>query len=60
MTHSLWAAFEDFLGYIRIDSKETGGLSPLIPYRAQRMALEDIKQGLLEDVHWFVFLKARQ
>src|SRR5215469_7216118 len=54
------AAFNDFLGYLRIDSKETGGRVLLKPYQAQLRFLDGIFAGLARDVHSFTVLKARQ
>ncbi len=56
------SAFYDFLRYVRIDSKETGGGTVLANhiYSAQRMALKCIFGGLAEDIHDFKILKSRQ
>ena len=60
MTPELRLAFYDFISHIKIDSKELGGDSPLVPYRAQTRFLDELFDGLEEDIHWFVVLKARQ
>lgn len=54
------AAFSDFLRNCKIDSKETGGDSPLILYGAQKRFLNEVFDGLQKDIHYFVCLKARQ
>lgn len=54
------ASFFDFLKYLRIDSKEGGGRSPLTPYGAQLRFLDGVFAGLEQDIHHFVILKARQ
>lgn len=52
-------AFSDFLQYVVIDSKETGeGVIQLL--ESQRIFLRQVMDGLAEDKHWFVILKARQ
>ena len=53
------AAFEDFLKYLQIDSKETG-VGPLTLYNAQKRFLDEVFAGLENDIHFFVVLKARQ
>lgn len=60
MTPELKLAFYDFISHIKIDSKELGGESSLVPYRAQTRFLDEVFDGLESDVHWFVVLKARQ
>ena len=54
------AAFEDFLSYLRIDSKEGGGECPLILNGAQQRFLDEVFDGLAHGIHNFVVLKARQ
>ena len=55
-------AFFEFLGYLRINSKEKGGDYPLIEglYEAQTRFLDTIFDGLAEDIHDFKCLKSRQ
>lgn len=51
----------DFLTRVKIKSKEfEGGLGPIVPYNAQRMFLKEVCDGLDDDCHFFVTLKARQ
>jgi len=57
---SLREAFYDFASMIKIDSKETGGATPFVPYTAQKIYFDGLFDGLTNDVHWFVILKARQ
>ena len=49
-----------FLPRIVIASKEMRAPGPIIPYRAQLIALNEIAQGLERGVHHHVCLKARQ
>lgn len=49
-----------FLPRITIASKEMRAPGPIIPYRAQLMALNSIAEGLERGVHHHVCLKARQ
>lgn len=51
--------FIDFIGHLRIDSKETG-IGPLKPYRSQLKFLEEVCAGLDNGVRSFTCLKARQ
>ena len=51
--------FYDFINHIVIDSKELGS-APLEPYYGQRLFLDSVFDGLENDIHWFVILKARQ
>jgi hypothetical protein len=55
-------AFREFIGHLRIDSKELEGPQPLLDniYESQKMFLEQIAEGLERDIHHFVCLKARQ
>ena len=50
----------DFLGKISIDSKEAGVITLDEPYFAQKRFLDGVFDGLAQDIHWFVILKARQ
>lgn len=59
MVPELREMFYDFLTKITIDSKELGS-APLDPYFGQRLFLDSVFDGLENDVHWFVVLKARQ
>jgi hypothetical protein len=52
--------FQLFANVLRIDSKETGGRSPLNLYNAQKRFLTGIFDGLESDIHSFVCLKSRQ
>jgi hypothetical protein len=56
------AAFFEFLGYLRINSKEKGGDYCLADgiYEAQYQFLDTIFDGLTEDIHDFKCLKSRQ
>ena len=54
------AAFEDFISYLKIDSKEAGGEATLVPYGAQLRFLDEVFDGLSKGIHNFVVLKARQ
>lgn len=56
------AAFFEFLGYLRINSKEKGGDYRLVEglYEAQYRFLDTIFDGLAEDIHDFKCLKSRQ
>lgn len=49
-----------FLPRITIASKEMRTPGPIVPYRAQLMALQEIAEGLERGVHHHVCLKARQ
>jgi hypothetical protein len=49
-----------FLPRITIASKELRSPGPIVPYRAQKMALTEIAAGLERGVHHHVILKARQ
>ncbi len=60
MAPMLRAAFLDFCSHIKIDSKETGGDSPLELYDAQFRFVDEVFAGLEQDIHWNVVLKARQ
>ena len=53
-------AFYDFASKVKIDSKEIGGASHFTPYTAQEIYFDGVFDGLAQDVHWFVVLKARQ
>lgn len=53
-------AFYDFIQHVKIDSKESGTITLADPYMAQRRFLTGVFDGLKDDVHWFVVLKARQ
>jgi hypothetical protein len=55
-------AFYEFLGYLRINSKERGGDYCLADgvYEAQYRLLDSIWDGLSEDIHDFKCLKSRQ
>lgn len=54
-------SFMAFLEHVRINSKELGNvcLADHI-YRAQRVTLDGILEGLARDIHWFDILKSRQ
>jgi len=54
--------FYEFLRYVRIDSKETGGDTPLLDniYYAQQRFLDAVWEALAEDIHDIKCLKARQ
>lgn len=56
--------FEDFIGHMRIDSKEVAAVdergSPLNMWGSQRIFLEELAQGLEQDQRIFYVLKARQ
>ena len=54
--------FFDFLKYVKIDSKETGGSTRLGDniYEAQSRALDAIFDALSEDIHDIKILKSRQ
>jgi hypothetical protein len=56
------AAFFEFLGYLRINSKEKGGDYRIIDglYEAQYQFLDTIFDGLAEDIHDYKCLKSRQ
>lgn len=57
---SAWLpVFMEFLSHVVIDSKEDNR-SNIIPYEAQLRFLEEVCDGLDEDIHYFVNLKARQ
>lgn len=49
----------EFISNLTIDSKETG-VGPLKLYDSQKLTLEQICEGLNDDVRSFVILKARQ
>lgn len=49
-----------FISVIRITSKEATEPVPIIPYDAQKRILSELVDGLENDVHHFVLLKARQ
>lgn len=51
--------FEVFCGKLRIDSKELGRI-PLTFLGSQRYLIEQIADGLRNDIHTFVVLKGRQ
>ena len=51
--------FLEFIGYLTIDSKETG-VSPLKLYGSQTRFLDELCEGLDRGVRHFVCLKARQ
>lgn len=55
-------AFMNFLKYVKINSKETGGGTVLADhiYTAQRIFLDCIFEGLAENIHSFYILKSRQ
>jgi hypothetical protein len=55
-------AFYEFLGYVRINSKERGGDFCLADgvYEAQYRMLDAIWDGLADDIHDFKVLKSRQ
>jgi hypothetical protein len=50
----------EFISKLKIDSKETGGQSPLILYGSQKRFLAEVCDGLDRGIHHFVNLKARQ
>lgn len=52
--------FRDFLSLVRIDSKETGGEQVIELYSAQEIFLRGLMDGLVDDIHDFTILKARQ
>jgi hypothetical protein len=51
--------FMEFIGYLTIDSKETG-VGPLVLYGSQMRFLDEVCEGLDRGVRHFVCLKARQ
>lgn len=51
--------FLEFIGYLTIDSKETG-ISPLTLYGSQVRFLDELCEGLDRGIRHFVCLKARQ
>ena len=53
------ARFERFCGKLRIDTKELGRV-PLTFLGTQRYVVEQIEDGLKNDIHTFVILKGRQ
>jgi hypothetical protein len=55
-------SFYEFLGYVRINSKEQGGNFCLADgiYDAQHRLLDEIWSGLADDIHDFKVLKSRQ
>lgn len=55
-------SFMEFLRYVKINSKETGGETILADhiYTAQNMFLDCVFEGLSGDIHDFKFLKSRQ
>jgi hypothetical protein len=55
-------AFYEFLGYLRINSKEKGGDYRIADglYEAQYRLLDAVFDGLAEDIHDFKCLKSRQ
>ena len=53
------ARFETFCGKLRIDTKELGRV-PLKFLGTQRYVIEQIADGLKNDIHTFVILKGRQ
>jgi hypothetical protein len=59
MVPELREIFYEFMHNIVIDSKELGP-APLEPYYGQRLFLDSVFDGLQNDIHWFVVLKARQ
>lgn len=59
MVPQLREMFYDYMRHIIIDSKEIGS-APLEPYFGQRLFLDSVFDGLENDIHWFVILKARQ
>lgn len=52
-------AFRDFVSHTKIITKNEG-LTAIKLYRAQEYALSGILDGLENDIHYFVILKARQ
>ena len=52
--------FIDFLGKVKISSKEFVEPRPITPYLAQEMFLDELCEGLDRDIHHFCCLKARQ
>ena len=59
MVPELREIFYEFINNIIIDSKELGP-APLEPYFGQRLFIDSVFDGLENDIHWFVVLKARQ
>ena len=61
-TEAFRQAFMNFLQYVKINSKETGGSTILGDhiYGAQKRFLDCIFEGLAEDIHDFKILKSRQ
>lgn len=58
---SLWLPlFLDFISKIKIKSKELPEPGPIIPYGAQELLLKNVCDGLDDDCHFHVCLKARQ
>jgi hypothetical protein len=50
---------DDWIANLTIDSKETG-VGPLVPYRSQRLFLQELSKGMDEGIRSFTVLKARQ
>lgn len=55
-------AFTEFMDHLKIESKELEGPQPLLSniYDSQRLFLRNVAEGLDQDIHYFVCLKARQ
>ena len=58
-SHELEALFYEFISHITIDSKDEGP-TQLRPFQAQKRFLNSVFEGLENDIHWHVVLKARQ
>lgn len=58
-SETLKAAFYDFIGHVTIDSKELGP-TRVEPYFGQNLFINEVFDGLAQDIHWYVVLKARQ
>jgi hypothetical protein len=59
MCPALREAFYDFLAQVTIDSKDLGPVK-IKPFYGQRKFVDEVFAGLEDDIHHFVFLKARQ
>jgi hypothetical protein len=53
-------AFLRFIEMVRITSKESEGLVPIVPYEGQKRFLREVTEGLNDDIHHFTVLKSRQ
>jgi intein/homing endonuclease len=53
-------AFKHFIKLVKVPSKELEEPAPITLYRAQEYFLDKLIEGLENDIHFFVILKARQ